>query len=93
METSAWAEELPGIEEDTAALLHKANVFSPQQLVGQFLQLHTVDTNVRRHCYLFWWWMHTCGIRPLQRAYIMDYVGHKACTIFPGSYDPSVFAE
>lgn len=84
---------LPGLLDETVEALATKNILTPQQLVGQFLVLRTPDANARQHCYYFWYWMHLCGIRPLQRAYIMDYVGEKANAVFPGSYDPSVFAD
>lgn len=84
---------LPDITPHTLDALQKANVHTPQQLLGHFLALRLPGADVRQHCYYFWYWMHTCGLPPLQRALLMDYVGELANRAFPGSYDPSVFAE
>ena len=89
----ALAAALPGLLPETGDALRRANVYTPQQLVGHFLALRSANFDVRQHCYYFWYWMHTCGIVPLQRALLMDYVGEMANRAFPGSYEPSVFAE
>lgn len=91
--TDRFTTALPGLLEQSVEALLRANITTPEQLVGHFLVLRSANFDVRQHCYTFWYWMHTCGITPLQRAYIMDYVGDAANRVFPGTYDPSVFAE
>eukprot|EP01138_Halocafeteria_seosinensis_P008264 gb/GECG01008445.1/.p1 GENE.gb/GECG01008445.1/~~gb/GECG01008445.1/.p1 ORF type:complete len:116 (+),score=15.42 gb/GECG01008445.1/:1-348(+) len=80
-------ESVPGIGPSNKKKLEAIGVYSPKQLIGEYLRLANPSHSIQEHCDAFYQWFKDEADITNGRATIIRALGQKVSTMIPGIYD------
>lgn len=81
---------VPGIGDISGRRLAGAGILTTYQLIGKFLMGKSLGLSQQDHCNAFYRFLLSVGFFPIYASRVVQAIGMKADSIFPGVYDEDV---